>query len=92
MGLQAKTARMVRVRGIVTATQLSHAPLRSIRHNLFFAFVYNVAGIPIAAAILYPFLGWLLNPMIAGAAMACSSISVVANALRLRDFKAKTPL
>ena len=71
---------------IVTAIQLSRATLRNIRQNLFFAFCYNTAGIPIAAGILYPFTGWLLNPMIAGAAMAMSSVSVVTNALRLRKF------
>jgi Cu+-exporting ATPase len=75
------------LRGIVTAIQLSHATISNIRQNLFFAFVYNVAGIPIAAGILYPFLGWLLNPIIAGAAMAFSSVSVVTNALRLRNFR-----
>lgn len=73
--------------GIVTAIQLSRATLRNIRQNLFFAFVYNVASIPIAAGILYPFGGWLLNPMLAGAAMAFSSVSVVMNALRLRHFR-----
>lgn len=70
--------------GIVTAIQLSHATLNNIRQNLFFAFIYNVAGIPIAAGILYPFFGWLLNPIVAGGAMAFSSVSVVSNALRLR--------
>lgn len=73
--------------GIVTAIQLSRATIRNIRQNLFFAFIYNVAGIPIAAGILYPFFGWLLNPIIAGAAMAFSSVSVVTNALRLRNFR-----
>lgn len=73
--------------GIVAAIQLSRATIRNIQQNLFFAFVYNVAGIPIAAGILYPVLGWLLNPIIAGAAMAFSSVSVVTNALRLRNFK-----
>ena len=73
--------------GIATAIHLSRATMSNIRQNLFFAFVYNVAGIPIAAGILYPFLGWLLNPVIAGAAMAFSSVSVVSNALRLRQFK-----
>ncbi|MEB3358373.1 MAG: heavy metal translocating P-type ATPase [Synechococcales bacterium] len=74
------------LRGIVTAIQLSRATLHNIRQNLFFAFIYNVAGIPIAAGILYPLLGWLLSPIIAGAAMAFSSVSVVTNALRLRNF------
>lgn len=75
------------LRGIVTAIQLSQATIANIRQNLFFAFIYNVAGIPIAAGILYPIFGWLLNPMIAGAAMAFSSVSVVSNALRLRNFQ-----
>jgi P-type Cu+ transporter len=73
--------------GIVTAIQLSHATMRNIQQNLFFAFIYNTLGIPIAAGILYPIFGWLLNPMIAGAAMALSSVSVVTNALRLKNFK-----
>lgn len=73
--------------GIVTAVRLSQATMANIRQNLFFAFIYNVVGIPIAAGVLYPLLGWLLNPMIAGAAMAFSSVSVVTNALRLRKFK-----
>ncbi|MDM9384689.1 heavy metal translocating P-type ATPase [Chlorogloeopsis sp. ULAP01] len=76
--------------GIVTAIQLSRATIRNIRQNLFFAFIYNVAGIPIAAGILFPFFGWLLSPIIAGAAMAFSSVSVVTNALRLRNFRPKT--
>jgi Cu+-exporting ATPase len=78
------------LQGIVTAIQLSHATIHNIRQNLFFAFIYNVAGIPIAAGILYPFFGWLLSPIIAGAAMAFSSVSVVTNALRLRNFRPKT--
>ncbi|PSB65377.1 cation-transporting ATPase PacS, partial [filamentous cyanobacterium CCP1] len=77
------------LQGIVTAIQLSRATIRNIRQNLFFAFIYNVAGIPIAAGILYPIFGWLLSPIIAGAAMAFSSVSVVTNALRLRSFQPK---
>lgn len=77
------------LQGIVTAIQLSRATMRNIRENLFFAFIYNIAGIPIAAGILYPIFGWLLNPIIAGGAMAFSSVSVLTNALRLRNFKPK---
>ena len=73
--------------GIVRAITLSRATMRNIRQNLFFAFVYNLLGIPIAAGVLYPFFGLLLNPMIASAAMALSSVSVIANALRLRKLK-----
>jgi cation transport ATPase len=61
--------------------------MRNIRQNLLFAFLYNALGIPIAAGILYPWLGVLLSPMIAGAAMSLSSVSVIANALRLRNFR-----
>lgn len=74
------------LQGIVTAIQLSHATIQNIKQNLFFAFIYNVAGIPIAAGLLYPVFGWLLNPIVAGMAMAFSSVSVVTNALRLRNF------
>lgn len=73
------------LRGIVRAFGLSRAVMRNIRQNLFFAFFYNAIGVPVAAGILYPFTGWLLNPMIAGAAMALSSVSVIGNALRLRN-------
>lgn len=79
------------LQGVVIALQLSRATIRNIRQNLFFAFIYNVAGIPIAAGILYPLSGWLLNPMVAGAAMAFSSFSVVMNALRLRYFQPRLP-
>lgn len=71
--------------GIVKALQLSHAVMHNIRQNLFFAFIYNLLGVPIAAGILYPVFGLLLSPMIAGAAMSFSSLSVVSNALRLRS-------
>jgi P-type Cu+ transporter len=70
--------------GIARARVLSRATMRNIRQNLWFAFVYNVAGIPVAAGVLYPAFGWLLSPMIAAAAMALSSVSVISNALRLR--------
>ena len=75
--------------GVVTAIQLSRATMRNIRQNLVFAFAYNVIGIPIAAGVLYPFLGMRLSPMIAAAAMAMSSLSVVSNANRLRSFRTK---
>ena len=77
------------LQGIVTAIELSKATMANIRQNLFFAFIYNILGIPIAAGILFPFFGWLLNPIIAGGAMAFSSVSVVTNALRLRNFKSR---
>jgi P-type Cu+ transporter len=69
---------------IVRARRLSAATMRNIRQNLFFAFIYNSAGVPIAAGVLYPWFGILLSPAIAAAAMALSSVSVVGNALRLR--------
>ncbi|NEQ42173.1 MAG: copper-translocating P-type ATPase [Leptolyngbya sp. SIOISBB] len=75
------------LRGITIAIQLSQATLSNIRQNLFFAFIYNIIGIPIAAGVLYPLTGWLLNPIVAGAAMAFSSVSVVTNALRLKRFQ-----
>jgi Cu+-exporting ATPase len=70
--------------GILRARKLSHATMRNIRQNLFFAFVYNAVGVPIAAGVLYPFSGWLLSPILAAAAMSFSSVSVITNALRLR--------
>jgi Cu+-exporting ATPase len=75
------------LRGIVRAVRLSRVTMRNIRQNLFFAFVYNTIGIPIAAGVLYPAFGLLLNPMIASAAMSLSSVSVIANALRLRTLR-----
>jgi Cu+-exporting ATPase len=71
--------------GIARARRLSEATMRNIRQNLFFAFVYNAAGVPIAAGVLYPVFGLLLSPIIAAAAMALSSVSVIGNALRLRQ-------
>lgn len=76
------------LRGVVTAIALSRATIRAIKQNLFWAFIYNVIGIPIAAGLLYPFTGWLLSPVIASAAMSLSSVSVVTNSLRLRSFRA----
>ena len=73
--------------GIVRAIHLSRAMMKNIRQNLFLAFIYNALGIPIAAGILYPFTGLLLNPIIAALAMSLSSVSVIANALRLRKTK-----
>ena len=75
------------LRGIARARKLSRGTMRNIRQNLFFAFVYNLIGVPIAAGILYPVWGVLLDPMFAGAAMSLSSVSVIANALRLRNLK-----
>lgn len=72
------------LRGIVRAYRLSRATMRNIRQNLFFAFIYNALGVPLAAGVLYPVSGLLLNPMIASAAMSFSSVSVIGNALRLR--------
>jgi P-type Cu+ transporter len=72
------------LRGIVRARRLSRATMRNIRQNLFFAFIYNALGIPVAAGVLYPLFGMGLSPMIASAAMSLSSVSVVGNALRLR--------
>jgi Cu+-exporting ATPase len=73
------------LRGIARARRLSHVTMRNIRQNLFFAFIYNALGVPIAAGVLYPFFGLLLSPIIAAAAMSFSSVSVIFNALRLRQ-------
>jgi Cu+-exporting ATPase len=75
------------LRGIVRARRLSRKTMANIKQNLFFAFIYNAAGIPIAAGVLYPFFGLLLSPIIAAAAMSFSSVSVIGNALRLRRAK-----
>jgi Cu+-exporting ATPase len=77
------------LRSIVRARRLSTATMKNIRQNLFFAFVYNAIGVPIAAGVLYPLLGVLLSPMIAAAAMSFSSVSVIGNALRLRGVKVR---
>ena len=78
------------LRGVVTAIALSKATIRTVKQNLFWAFIYNTLGIPIAAGLLYPFFGILLSPILASAAMSFSSVSVVANSLRLRGFRAPT--
>lgn len=75
------------LRGIAKAIHFSRATMGNIRQNLFFAFIYNALGVPIAAGVLYPFFGVLLNPMIVGLATAFSSVSVIVNALRLRNLK-----
>jgi Cu+-exporting ATPase len=75
------------LRGILRARRLSQATMRNIRQNLFFAFIYNAIGVPLAAGILYPFTGWTLHPVFAAAAMSLSSVSVITNALRLRNVK-----
>src|SRR5256886_17022134 len=75
------------LRGIARARRLSRGTMRNIRQNLFFAFIYNAIGVPIAAGVLYPVFGLLLSPMIASAAMTLSSVSVISNALRLRHLE-----
>jgi P-type Cu+ transporter len=92
VAMEASDVTLVRgdLRGVVTAIALSRATIRTIKQNLFWAFVYNVIGIPVAAGALYPLFGWLLSPILASLAMSFSSVSVVANSLRLRAFKPAT--
>ena len=89
VAMEASDVTLIRgdLRGVTTAIALSHATIRTIRQNLFWAFIYNVIGIPVAAGLLYPLFGWLLSPIFASAAMSFSSVSVVANSLRLRRFR-----
>jgi Cu+-exporting ATPase len=89
VAIEAADVTLVRgdLRGVYASIALSRATIRNVKQNLFFAFIYNVLGIPIAAGLLYPITGWLLSPIIASAAMALSSVSVISNALRLRSFK-----
>ena len=77
--------------GVVRARRLAEATMRNIRQNLFFAFVYNAAGVPLAAGVLYPVFGVLLSPIVAAAAMSLSSVSVIGNALRLRTVRLHGP-
>ncbi|MDQ6924666.1 MAG: heavy metal translocating P-type ATPase [Candidatus Eremiobacteraeota bacterium] len=90
VAIEASDVTLIRgdLRGVVTAIALSRATIRTVRQNLFWAFAYNTVGIPIAAGLLYPFTGWLLSPILASAAMSFSSVTVVANSLRLRRFRA----
>ena len=89
VAMEASDVTLIRgdLRGVVTAIRLSRAAMRTIKQNLFFAFVYNTLGIPLAAGAFYPLFGWMLSPIIASAAMALSSVSVLTNSLRLRSFR-----
>jgi Cu+-exporting ATPase len=89
VAMEASDVTLIRgdLRGVVTAIALSRATIRTIRQNLFWAFIYNVISIPVAAGVFYPWFGWLLSPVLASAAMSFSSVSVVANSLRLRRFR-----
>ncbi|MEO8580875.1 MAG: copper-translocating P-type ATPase, partial [Gemmatimonadales bacterium] len=90
VAMEASDVTLIRgdLRGVVSAIALSKATIRTVKQNLFWAFIYNVVGIPVAAGVLYPFTGWLMSPVIASAAMSFSSVSVVTNSLRLRRFNA----
>jgi Cu+-exporting ATPase len=89
VAIEASDVTLIRgdLRGVVTALALSKATIRTVRQNLFWAFIYNVIGIPVAAGVFYPLTGWLLYPVLASLAMSFSSVSVVANSLRLRAFR-----
>jgi Cu+-exporting ATPase len=91
VAMEASDVTLIRgdLRGVVTAIQLSQATMRTIKQNLFFAFVYNVLGVPVAAGVFYPLFGWMLSPILASAAMALSSVSVVTNSLRLKGFQSR---
>jgi Cu+-exporting ATPase len=89
VAMQSSGVTLVRgdLRDLAKAIRLSRASVRNIRQNLAFAFLYNALGIPVAAGVLYPVWGWMLSPILAGAAMSLSSVSVITNALRLRNLR-----